>query len=133
MAVVEIVSSAVALLAPFLAKAGESAAQEAGKLGLGKVKEIYQAIVKKFSRDQDDYGQQTLKRLEEKPLEESRQRALVDVLREKAEADPGFEKALAELVEDTTQGQPVNQFVTQIFGNVGKNVTVGTVQGNLRL
>jgi hypothetical protein len=129
----EIVTSVVALLAPFLAKAGEGAAEEVGKMGLGKVTDLYQAVVQKFRRDKDDYGQQTLKRLEEKPLEESRQRALVDVLREKAEADQEFAQALASLVEDTTEGQPVNQFVTQIFGNVGKNVTVGTVHGDLRL
>jgi Lhr-like helicase len=128
---IEIAGSVVALLAPYLVKAGESAAQEMGKTGFGKVKAIYQAIAQKFSRD--NYGQQALKRLEEKPLDEKRQRALIDLLEEKVTEDPEFAKKLAALVENVTEGKPTNQFVTQIFGTVGKNVTIGDVQGNISI
>jgi Lhr-like helicase len=128
---IDIAGSVVALLAPYLVKAGESAAQEMGKTGFGKVKAIYQAISQKFSRD--DYGQQALKRLEEKPLDEKRQRALIDLLEEKVTEDPEFAKKLAALVENVTEGKPTNQFVTQIFGPVGKNVTIGDVQGNVSI
>jgi len=135
MAVVEIVSSAVALLSPYLVKAAEGAAQEAGKNSWEKVKGIYQAIRHKFANDKDEYAQQTLKRLEEKPVEKRRQEALESILEEKVEADSGFAAQLAELVKDTTQGQPVSQFVTQVFGDgrVGKIANFVNVDGDVTL
>ena len=135
MAVVEIVSSAVALLSPYLVKVAEGSAQEAGKNSQEKIKEIYQAIRQKFTGDQDDYAQQTLKRLEEKPAEKRRQKALEAILEEKLEADSDFAAQLTELVQDTTQGQPVSQFVTQVFGRarVGKIANFGSVTGDVKI
>lgn len=134
MAVVEIVSSAIALLSPYLVKVAEGAAQEVGKNSWEKVKGIYQAICQKFARDKDDYAQQTLKRLEEKPTEKRRQEALEAILEEKLD-DSDFAAQLAELVKDTTQGQPVSQFVTQVFGHgrVGKVANIGSVEGSVTL
>jgi predicted lipid-binding transport protein (Tim44 family) len=128
---IDIAGSVVALLAPYLVKAGESAAQEMGKTGFGKVKAIYQAIAQKFSRD--DHGQQALKRLEEKPLDEKRQRDLIDLLAKNVTEDPEFAKKLAVLVENVTEGNPTNQVVTQIFGSVEKYVTIGDVHGNVSI
>lgn len=134
MAVVEIVSSAVALLSPYLVKVAEGSAQEAGKNSWEKIKGIYQAIRQKFANDKDDYAQQTLKRLEEKPAEKRRQQALEAILEEKL-ADSDFATRLAELVQDTTQGQPVSQFVTQVFGHarVGKIANFGSVTGDVKI
>lgn len=116
MTITPIVTSAVALLAPYLAKAGEEVAKKAGEASWEKMKALYQAIRTKFSADKDDYAQQTLKRLEDKPSEESRQRALADILTEKAEADPEFGQELKRLVQDTTQGKGVPEFLTQVYG-----------------
>ncbi len=132
MPVGEIVASAVALLTPYLAKAGESAAQEAGKAGLGKLQELYKAICQKFNKDKDDHARQTLQDLEAEPTDEDCQAALRRILKKKAEADPSFAEALADLVNDTTQGEPVSKFVTQVFGHarVGKLVNIDEVGGD---
>ena len=123
---VPIITSVVTLLAPYLAKAGEEVAKKAGEASWEKMKALYQVICNKFSADKDDYAQQTLKRLEEKPSEESRQRALTDILVEKAEANPEFAQELKQLVQDTTQGKDVGQFLTQVYGGeVGKIVNIG--------
>lgn len=117
---VQIATSVVSLLAPYLAKISEGAAQKAGESAWEKTKAIYQAIVSKFNKD--EYAKQTLKRLEEKPETESRQRALVDVLAEKAEADSEFAEELNRLMKDTTQGQELSQFLTQVYGGEVKNI-----------
>lgn len=97
------------------------------------MKSIYQAIREKFAHDTDEYEQQTLKRLEEKPAEKSRQEALQAVLKEKLEADSKFATQIAELIQDTTEGKPVGEFVTQVFGHarVGKIANFGDVTGNV--
>ncbi|NEP87833.1 MAG: hypothetical protein F6K18_13960 [Okeania sp. SIO2C2] len=123
MNIVQIATSVVSLLVPDLAKAGEGAAQKAGEFAWEKTKAIYQAIVSKFN--EDEYAKQTLERLKEKPKTESRQRALVDVLAEKAEADSKFAQELNQLMKDTTQGQDISEFLVQVYGGeVGKIVSV---------
>ncbi len=122
MTIHQIVTSVVTLLAPYLAKGGEEFAKKGGDATWERMKALYQAIYNKFSADKDDYAQQTLKRLEEKPLEESRKRALSDILAEKAEADPEFAQQLKQRVQDTTQGQGVGLIVNRIYddGKVGQ-------------
>ena len=125
MNIAQIVLSAVTQLIPYLAKAGEEVAKKAGDASWERLKALYQDIHNRFSLDKDDYAQQTLKRLEEKPSEESRQRALSDILTEKAEADPKFAEELRQLTQNNTQGKKVSQFVTPIYGGeVGKIVNI---------
>ena len=73
--------------------------------------------------------------MEEKPAEKRRQQALEAILEEKLEADSDFAAQLTELVQDTTQGQPVSQFVTQVFGRarVGKIANFGSVTGDVKI
>lgn len=125
MNLVLIATSAVQLLAPYLVKVGEGTAQKAGEAIWEKTKTLYQTIRHKFSTDKDDYAQQTLQRLEEQPSAEPRQRGLVDVLVEKAHTDPEFAQELNRLVQDTTQGKDVGQFLTQVYGGeVGKIINI---------
>ncbi len=51
MTIAPIVTSAVALLAPYFAKAGEGAAKKAGEETWEKMKILYQVICNKFSQD----------------------------------------------------------------------------------
>lgn len=87
-----------------------------------------------MSADKDDYAQQTLKRLEEKSSDKSRQRALSDILTEKAETDTVFAQELQQLVQGTTQGQDVGQILIKLYGGeVGKIVNIGQVIGDLSI
>ncbi len=89
------------------------------------MKALNQAIRTKFSADKDEYAKETLKRLEEKPREESRQIALANILTEKIEADPKFKEELKQLVQDTIQGKDVAEFLTQVYGGeVGQIVNL---------
>ena len=124
-----ITTAAAALLAPYLAKAGEEIAQKAGDAAWNMAASLYHAIKQKFTADQDAYAQQTLQRLEEQPTNEARQAALADVLHEKAQADPSFAQELKRLVQDTTQTQGINQFLTQVYDHaqVNKIVNIGQI------
>lgn len=128
MTIHQIVTSVVTLLAPYLAKGGEEFAKKGGDATWERMKALYQTIYNKFSADEDDYAQQTLKRLKDKPLEKSRQRALVDILTEKAEADPKFAEELRkhDVMQNMTQGKEVIQICwTPVSGGkVGKIVNI---------
>lgn len=118
-------------LLPYLVKAGEKAAEEAGqKIGataLDKAKALYEAIRKKFAGDA--YAEETLKRAAEKPDSEGRRAAVAEVLAEKAEADQEFGQQLAQLTQVTAQEQGVVNFLTQVYGGkVGKIMNIGWAQ-----
>src|SRR5437868_4893585 len=82
--------TAVAMLAPYFAKAGEAVAQKAGE-GAWKIAEsLYQKIHAKFVKDQDNDAEETLQFLAQQPQSQRRQNALADILTEKVQADPTF-------------------------------------------
>lgn len=127
MDIVQIATAAVALLAPYLIKAGESAAGKVGEKALEKVEALYQAIRRRFAADKNDYAEKTLQRMEEQPTSEGCQAALADILAEKAQNDPGFAQELMQLVQSATQDKTVVQILTQVYGNarVGKIINIG--------
>jgi hypothetical protein len=115
-------AAAVAILAPYLAKAGEAFASKVGEAAFDGAKSLLKTIREKFARDDDDYAKQTLQRLEELPADAGRQQALESVLKEKADADSGFADELKQLVADTTKGQPVGNFLVEVYGGQVKNI-----------
>ena len=127
----QIVTSVVTLLAPYLAKGGEEFAKKGGDATWEIMKALYQAIYNKFSADKDDYAQQTLKRLEEKPLELTRQRALIDIVVEKAEADTEFARKLTHLLQD----KDVCNITTRVYkgGKVGKMFNINQANGDFHV
>jgi hypothetical protein len=123
----DVIAAAVALVAPYLAKAAEGFASRAGEAAIDGTKALLRAIRDKFADDRDEYASQTLTRLEERPDDEARQAALRAVLADKASQDADFAYELRQLVGQTTQGAPLNSFLTQVYGgDVGKIVNVGT-------
>ncbi len=117
---VSLTAAALALLSPYLAKAGEAFAGKAGTVLADKAGALYQALKKKF--EDDPYAEQTLTRVEEKPESEERQAALKGVLAEKMGNDPGFAETVRRLVEEAEAAKPGS--VTQnVSGN--RNVVVG--------
>ena len=126
--IAQIATAAVALLGPYLAKAGEAAAKKVGEAAWEKMEALSQAIRRKFEADKKNAkAQETLQRFEEQPTDEDRQAALANVLAEKAQADPAFAEELARLVQFTTGDQTVGQFLTQVYdqAQVDKIINIG--------
>jgi len=117
----------VALLSPYLAKAGEGFAQKAGEVAWDKVAALYQAIRRKFKTDKDKEALQALHRLEKQPTDGKHQAALAGILTEKAQTDPEFTQELVRLVQVTTQDETVARFLTQVYdkGQVDKIINIG--------
>lgn len=88
--------AATGLLGPYLAKASEAFAKQAGEIMMEKVGALYQAIKQKFQGD--DYAEKTLARVEQKPDSETRMATLQEVLTEKLEEDEAFSKLLQQLI-----------------------------------
>jgi len=130
----QVATTAAALLTPllpYLVKAGEKAAEEAGKkfgtTAWDTAKALYEAVRGKFTAD--TYAEETLKRAAEKPESEGRRAALAEVLAEKAEADQEFGKQLTQLTQVAAQEEGIVNFLTQVYGGkVGKIVNIGWAQ-----
>jgi hypothetical protein len=95
-------TAAVSLIAAFLGRAGEQAAdQAAGELGhatVAKLRGLYEAVKRRVARD--SFAQSALERLEQQPENERRRGALEDAVAEVAEADPAFRHELARVLEE---------------------------------
>jgi hypothetical protein len=119
---------AIGLLTPYLRQAGTQAAQKLGQDAASEVEKLLALVRKKFAADQDSYASETLARLEAQPSTESRQRALADVLAEKAAADPGFRTQLEGVLQSAQANPSTQQFLTQISGGqVGQVLNVGSI------
>jgi hypothetical protein len=122
MAVIEMAVSAMAgYLGSVLGKVTEGAAGEVGK-------QVYQAIVSKFTKDQDKLAQATLQQLAVKPSDSGLQRDLTTVLQQKMQ-DVGFAAELEGLVGQQTIA---NQAIQQTFNApVAKVVNVQEMNGTI--
>ena len=111
-------TTAVSLLVPYLAEAGKSVANKVGEdawnLLNRKIETLYELIKNKFHID--DYASKTLKRLEEKPEDEDRQKAMEIVLKEVLKEDKLFEKMLSKLVIEMKQEGSDNVIQADISG-----------------
>ncbi len=126
---VTLAGTAIGLLSPYLTEAGKAAAKKIGE-GAGSHLDGLLAVIRhKFGLDQDAYAAQTLSRLEEQPAAESRQRALADIVAEKAQADPAFKAELERLVQSAQASPTTTQILTNVYGNakVGQIINAGRV------
>lgn len=126
-------TAAIALLSPYLAKAGEAFAEKAGEKLAEKASALYQAIKKKF--EGDAYAKQTLARVEEKPESEGRKATLQEVLSEKLEEDADFAEVVRHLVEeakaaDTRKVIAFGERSVAVGGDVSSS-TIITGDGNV--
>lgn len=121
-------AGAVALLVPFLERAGGQLADQVGA-GLGqavvdKLGHLYERVRSKVVGDR--FAEPALERLAERPESELRQAAFAEVLGEVLGQDPSFAAELETLVEEArTAGGPA---VTQIT-----DAGAVAIQGNVRL
>ena len=111
-------TTAVSLLVPYLAEAGKSVANKVGEdawnLLNRKIETLYELIKNKFHID--DYASETLERLEEKPEDEDRQKAMEIVLKEVLKEDKLFKKMLSKLVIEMKQEGSDNVIQADISG-----------------
>ena len=116
-------ASIVAVLAPYLAKAGEEFAKEAGKIASTKITAIYQIIKDRFHNQ--PVTSAALAELEAAPDDVDAQAALRLQLKKQMEADPTFADSLHQLLRDMGQDKQAAGFLTQVYGNVGKIINIG--------
>jgi hypothetical protein len=107
-------ASVVAVLAPYLAKAGEEFAKEAGKAAADKIGALYQAIKARFQRH--PAATESLSDLEKAPDDEDARAVLRVQLKKQLAADPAFATELQQLVQAIGQDQPATTFLTQVYG-----------------
>ena len=112
-----IAAQIVSLIVPYFARAGKVVVENV-------VSKTLEAIRQKFKGD--DYAEQTLKRLEAKPDDESRAGALRMMLEEKMRSDRKFASILEQFAKQIEQpvGDVINQNITVTGGSkVGGNIT----------
>jgi hypothetical protein len=129
-----VATSAVSLLVPYFAKAGEAFAEKVGERLFARMDDLHATIKRKFERD--DYAAQTLNRVEEKPKSEGRQAALREVLAEKMGEDAEFASRVDQLVKEisaqseASQGDVITQHLG-ISGKAGNVFQVGKAEGDI--
>ena len=118
MIIESVAASAIVILAPYIAKAGESFAEKAGEKLAEKAGTLYQAIKNKFKSDSD--AEQTMALVEAKPDSKARMSALEEVLTDKMKEDPDFAATVNRLVEEAKEADSRRVLV---FGQ--RNIAVG--------
>jgi len=129
---ITIASSAIALLTPYLAKAGEEVSKKAVGAAWEKVTEIHKAIRDRLAQEKDKYPKETLKRYEKEPAK--RNQAMQETLAEILEKDPAFAKKLVIMLKDADKAGAGTVFNTNVFGGeVGEIINIETVQQGLTI
>jgi hypothetical protein len=116
--------AAVAILGPYVTKAGESAARKIGE-------DFYTWLKERFANDDD--VQATLTQLEQEPDSKRRRDALAETLAERATAEPeGFGSELETHVRNVaaTEGA-VGKLVEQIIA--GKANVINVMYGDIHM
>ena len=97
----------VSLLITFLTGAVQRAGEQSGEAAQGAIRALFGHVRDRFRGD--DYAARALQRLEENPDNERRQAAVVDILAEKLEEDPGFADEVRKLLDDVREaGGPIS-------------------------
>jgi len=116
--------SVVAVLAPYLAKAGEEFAKEIGKAAGSKIGALYQALKARF-QDQSAAAE-ALADVEAAPDDEDAQSALRHQLKKQMAADSSFADTLRQLLDEIGRDEQATTFLTKVYGGeVGKIINIG--------
>ncbi|UCC52881.1 MAG: hypothetical protein JSV68_02730 [Anaerolineaceae bacterium] len=127
-----IAASAIAILSPYLVKAGEEIAKGAGQAAWKKTGDIYEAIKVRFAKEEDDFPAQTLEQFEKSP--DKRKGAMQDVLGEILAHDPAFTQQLTNLLKEADDAGAGAVFNVNIFGGeVGEIINVDKLEGGIKI
>jgi hypothetical protein len=107
-------TSAVAILAPYLAQAGTELSKEIGKATLGKIGVLYETLNARFKKRSG--AKEALKDLETEPNNQDVQAALRRQLTKEMNVDQTLVDTLQKLVDEINRDQPSRTFLTQVYG-----------------
>jgi hypothetical protein len=126
---IPLAASAVAVLAPYLAKAGDEFGKETGKAIASKIGALYQALKTRF--ENKPTAREALADLEANPGNEDAKAALRLQLRKQMNADPTLVDTLRQLLGEIDQDQGSISFLTQVYG--GQVTSIGQIGTTSRL
>jgi hypothetical protein len=109
-------TQALALLSPYLARAGNAAAQKAGEAAAQHAEAIINAIRRQFGADHDTFGQQALDALVKQPDDESPKMALQGIVASKAAKNQTFKAELERILKDAKQDSKTQQWLVNVYG-----------------
>jgi hypothetical protein len=119
-------TSAVAVLAPYLAEAGKEFAKEAGKTAAGKIEALYTALKNRFKKKSS--GKEALSDLEANPDNEDAKAALRLQLTKQMSGDPTFADSLRQILAEINQDKASQSFLVQVYGGeVGQIINAGHI------
>lgn len=125
-------TNVVAVLAPYLAKAGEEFAKEIGKAASNKIGALYQALKARF-QDQPT-ASEALADVEAAPDDEDARSALRLQLKKQMLADPGFAETLRQLLDEIGHDKQAATFLTLVYGGkVGEIINIDELEGGLTI
>jgi hypothetical protein len=125
MEITALAAAIVAALTPFLAKAGEEFAKEAGKAAVDRISELYTLLQKRFQKK--PAAAEALQDMHDKPQDPDTQAALRKQLVKQIETDPELKNVLLATIQQIKQDPQAATFVTQVFGGeVGKIINIGS-------
>lgn len=124
-------AAALALLGPYLAKAGGSLAEKIGDAMYTQMQTVYTAIKEKFKGDQT--AEKALTLAAQEPEKKAWHDTLLGILIIKMEEDPAFADAIQQLVktgEKSPEGDRIEQKM-DISGKTGDVFQVGKMGSNI--
>jgi hypothetical protein len=130
-AITTLAASVVSLLAPYLKKAAEGAAQSAGSAALAAARRIYELIRSRIAASTANDG--SLHALQETPDDPNAQAALRTQIETLASSDDTLRRELIRLLHDARDSGVDPVFNTNITGDVQKLVQIGVVHGNVTI
>lgn len=113
--------------------AAESFVKEAAKSAFASLKPVYDWIVVNLKGK--PAAENVLDKLAMQPNDATAIEALARIVDEAIQKDPALKSNLEALLERAKQDDATQSFVVQVFdgANVGKIVTIGTVNGNVTI
>lgn len=124
-----IASTTVALLSPYLVKAGEVIANKASEAIWDKAAQLYQIVKEKFKGNTT--AEVALADLEQMPNDEDSQAALRKELKKTMQSDANFGEQLRLLLQEAGKTQQGASIITQIAGK--KSTLFGVVHGDVTI
>ena len=130
------VTTAVALLTPYVVKMGERVAEKAGEEVFDKAKELYEKISNKFKGD--NRAEKSLNKFAKSPKDKNAIATLYSNLEYFLEDDESFKEVVYSIIkqaEQTPQGQQIIQTINQTLenpGSVGGSIIqAGNIEGDI--
>jgi hypothetical protein len=126
-ALVTIAASAVALLSPYLKKAGEEMAKVTGDIVMQKASDLWETVKNKFHKD--PITQKLIVDLTRTPDDSDTKSAFRYQLKNAMESDEDFAKRLAAILKEAAEEGADTVFHTSISGSIHQLIQMGNVYG----